>query len=307
MDSTGFPPPCYLAGSMNADPSALASAPISLVVNADQFGLTPAVSRGILAAHKQGIVTSTSLLGNCVDLTAQVALLAEAPGLGVGLHLTLVEGAPIAEPSSVRSLLADGARFPGAAREHLGRWLKGSLQPAEIEREFEAQVRRALDAGLTLDHLDTHHHIGFLPPVGRAIEAVARRFGIPGLRSTAEEPSLSWITDLARGALATLVGGLAWLTRRQMGVLRHGPLTWGYAESGRLDEVRILEIIGRLGPGSHELICHPGETDDDTAGFGFLSTAPFRRARELGALTSPLVMRAIESRGIRLCRWRDLF
>jgi hypothetical protein len=92
-----------------------------------------------------------------------------------------------------------------------------------------------------------------------------------------------------------------------MGTLRHGPLTWGYAEAGRLDEIRILEIVGRLGPGSHELICHPGESDDDAVGSGFLATAAYRRTRELAALTSPLIKRAVESRGIRLCRWQDLF
>jgi hypothetical protein len=84
-------------------------------------------------------------------------------------------------------------------------------------------------------------------------------------------------------------------------------LTWGYAEAGRLDEIRILEIIGRLGPGSHELICHPGQSDDDAVGSGFLATGPYRRTRELAALTSPLIKRAVESRGIRLCRWADLF
>jgi hypothetical protein len=62
-----------------------------------------------------------------------------------------------------------------------------------------------------------------------------------------------------------LLGGLAWLTRRQMGALRHGPESWGYVESGQLDEIRILEILGRLGPGSHEIICHPGEVDDSPA------------------------------------------
>jgi predicted glycoside hydrolase/deacetylase ChbG (UPF0249 family) len=281
--------------------------PVALVVNADEFGLTESISRGILLAHREGIVTSTSLLGNCADLSAQVALLASAPNLGVGLHLTLVQGRPIADQTSIRSLVGENGEFPSTAREPLGRWLKGQLQPDQIEREFEAQVKRALDAGLKLDHLDTRHHIGFLPPVGRAVEAVARKFGIPGLRSTAEEPSLGWITDLARGALATLVGGLAWLTRRQMGTLRHGPLTWGYAEAGRLDEIRILEIIGRLGPGSHELICHPGESDDDAVGSGFLATAPYRRTRDLAALTSPLIKHAVASRGIRLCRWADLF
>jgi predicted glycoside hydrolase/deacetylase ChbG (UPF0249 family) len=281
------------------------------VVNADEFGLSPEISRGILLAHRTGIVTSTSVLGHCADLPAVARLLSETPDLGVGLHLSLLGGRPIADPARVPSLLENegerAGQFPTAAREHLSRWLTSHLQPDQIEREFEAQIRRALDAGLELDHLDTHHHIGFLPPISRTVETLARRFGIPGVRTTAEEPSLGWITDLARGALATLVGGLAWLTRRQMGIVRHGPLTWGYAEAGRLDEVRILEIIGRLGPGSHELICHPGEVDDATMGMGFLPTPPFRRARELAALTSPLIRRALQLRGIRLCRWRDLF
>ncbi|HEY0711422.1 MAG TPA: ChbG/HpnK family deacetylase, partial [Polyangia bacterium] len=233
-------------------------------------------------------------------------LLAEAPRLGVGLHLSLVGGPPVAPANTVASLLDGNGEFPANAREHLIRWLKGQLSPDDIEREFAAQIQRARAAGLTLDHLDTHQHIGFLPPVGRAVETVAKRFGIMGMRSTGEQPSLGWITDLARGTLASLVGGLAWLTRRQLGALKHGPITWGYAEAGRLDEVRILEIIGRLGPGSHELVCHPGNRDDASGGFGFVPTPPFRRTRELAALTSPIIRQAIASRGVTLARWADL-
>jgi predicted glycoside hydrolase/deacetylase ChbG (UPF0249 family) len=289
------------------DPLAASAPVVKLVVNADEFGLTDDISRGILAAHDDGIVTSTSVMGTCRDLPGTVALLAQAPRLGVGLHLSLVGGAPIAPPKTVASLLGGNEEFPGNAREHLVRWLKGSLSPDDIEREFAAQITRAREAGLTVDHLDTHQHIGFLPPVGRAVETVAKRFGISGMRSTAEQPTLGWVTDLARGTLASLVGGLAWLTRRQLGTIKHGPVTWGYAEAGRLDEVRILEIIGRLGPGSHELICHPGNADDSTGGFGFVPTAPFRRTRELAALSSPIVRQAIASRGLALCRWADLF
>lgn len=293
---------------MNSSSSAITvPSAVRLVVNADEFGLSEAISRGILAAHRDGIVTSTSVLGHAEDIAGVAAMLREAPTLGVGLHLSLLRGHPIAERNKVKTLLVEGGTFPPGAREILVRWMRGKLDPAEIEREFVAQIERAHDAGLRLDHLDTHHHVGFLPPVGRVIEAVARRFGIAGVRSTGEEPSLGWVTDLARGALATVVGGLAWLTRRNMGALRHGPVTWGYAESGRLDEVRILEIVGRLAPGSHELICHPGEADDAAEGFGLVPTPPFRRTRELEALRSPLVRRALASRGVELCRWSDLF
>ena len=76
----------------------------------------------------------------------------------------------------------------------------------------------------------------------------------------------------------------AWLTRRQLGARRHGPQSWGYVEAGHLDEIRILEIIGRLGPGPHELICHPGEVADegDTRG----QSPRYQRTAELASLTS---------------------
>lgn len=278
------------------------SAAIHLVVNADGFGSAPAFSRGVLRAHREGIVTSTSILGNCADPQGCKALLDEAPGLGVGVHLTLVEGAPVATPTAVRSLLGPDGRFLARPSDFVLAWAKGALRADDIERELEAQVARLRDCGLRLDHLDTRFHLGFLPAVGRAVETVARRHGIPGLRMAIEKPTLGWIAEAPRGAIAAALGGMAWLTRRKLGTLRHGPRTWGFVESGHLDEIRILEIVGRLGPGSHELICHPGEADGP----------PPQRwepdpARELRALTSSLVREAIASRGVELCRWADLF
>src|SRR6476659_7581635 len=92
-------------------PNALEPTATRLVVNADDFGMSPAISNGILRAHRDGIVTSTSLLGNCADLDQARALLAGAPNLGVGVHLALVGGAPVSDPASVPSLIGAGGRF----------------------------------------------------------------------------------------------------------------------------------------------------------------------------------------------------
>jgi predicted glycoside hydrolase/deacetylase ChbG (UPF0249 family) len=277
---------------------------IRLVVNADDFGMSPAVSRGILRAHRDGIVTSTSLLGNCDDMGEACALLSESPGLGVGIHLSLVGGRPVAAANTVRTLTdSEGAFFP-RAEDLLWPLARGRIDVAEIELEFEAQIGRAREAGITPDHLDTHRHLGFVPAVGRALEAVARRHGIAGVRSAVERPTLAWLTDPRRGIEAGILAGLAWMTRRQMGTLRHGPQSWGFVESGRLDEIRILEIIGRLGPGAHELICHPGEEDDASTA---AREPEHYREQELRALASPKVRRALERRGVELCCWKDLF
>jgi predicted glycoside hydrolase/deacetylase ChbG (UPF0249 family) len=277
-----------------------------LIVNADDFGQSPGVSRGIVRAHREGVVTSTSVLGNCEDLLTARALLAEAPGLGVGVHLALVGGRPVSDPARVPTLVGPDGRLRHSAREFFASWMKGELQIAEIETEFEAQISRIRQQGIVPDHLNTHRHLGFVPAVGRAVEAVARRHGIGGIRSAVERPTLGWLTEPARGLEASLLTGLAWLTRRQMGARRHGPQSWGFVEVGRLDEVRILEILGRMGPGAHELICHPGEEDDLDETAGEPGEPLHLRAHELVALTSNKVRRAFERRGVKLVRWMDI-
>jgi len=270
---------------------------IRLVVNADDFGMSPSISRGIVRAHRDGIVTSTSLLGNCGDLDAARALLAEAPTLGVGVHLALVGGSPVTDPARVPSLVGPNGAFLSRGAEFIAAWTKRHIVADDVEREFDAQVARVRDAGIAIDHLDTHHHLGFLPVVGRSVEAVAKRHGISAIRSEIETPTLSWVTDPRRGLKAGVLTGLNWLTRRQLGARRHSAQSWGYVESGRLDEIRVLEIIGRLGPGTHELICHPGEE----------KTPIYDYPGELAALTSPKVRRALGQRNITLSRWGDLF
>jgi predicted glycoside hydrolase/deacetylase ChbG (UPF0249 family) len=275
-----------------------------LVVNADDFGQSPGTSRGIVRAHREGVVTSTSVLGNCDDLPGVCALLAEVPDLGVGVHLTLVNGRPVTDVTRVRTICPSGVGFFDRSRDFFAAWVRGRIDINEIEEEFDGQVSRLKDAGLPIDHVNTHRHVGFIPAVGRAMEKVAKRHGIPGIRSAVERPTLGWLTEPTRGLETGLLTGLAWLTRRQMGALRHGPQSWGFVEAGRLDEVRILELLGRMGPGAHELICHPGEEDDKEAEPG---ESPHLRAHELVALTSNKVRRAFERRGVKLCRWKDLF
>jgi len=264
---------------------------IRLAVTAEDFGASAPSNLRTLEAHRNGIVTGVSLLGNCDDLAQAVALLEEVPGLGVGLALALVGGRPTLPSGEVPSLVRPTGAFRTSAVDFAVDWWSGTIAPAEIERELEAQIARARAAGLTIDHLSTVGHVGLLPGVGMIVERLAKRFGIVGLRTAVEPPGLGWVAEPQRGLETAVLAGLSWLTRRRLGTLRHGPVTWGYVESGRLDEVRILEIIGRLSSGSHELLCHPGADSDG----------------ELNALTSPKVKKAIAERGILLGRWRDQF
>jgi predicted glycoside hydrolase/deacetylase ChbG (UPF0249 family) len=276
----------------------LSAASIRLVVNADGFGMSAARNLGVLQAHRHGIVTSTSVLGNAADPTALAAELASTPSLGTGVLLALAGGAPVAAPADVPSLVDPAGQLPLRGRDVLLVWAKAALRGEDVERELDAQVARWRAVGLRIDHLCTKDNLGSLPVVAAAVERVARRHGIAGLRTVVEQPTLAWTTDVRRGLATAALGALAWYSRRQMGALRHGPQTWGHFEAGRLDEIRLLEILGRLRPGSHELICTPELPPE--------ATAPPPRS-EVAALSSPHVRAAIARRQIELCRWCDVF
>jgi predicted glycoside hydrolase/deacetylase ChbG (UPF0249 family) len=271
---------------------------IRLVVNADGFGTSDARNRGVLAAHRDGIVTSTSVVGNASDPAAVMTELAAAPQLGTGILLALSGGEPVAPPNQVPTLLAPDGGFPPRGRDVVLAWAKAALRPEHVEREFDAQVARWRDLGLRADHLSVRDQLGCLPMVAVMSEKVARRHGVPGLRLVGERPTLAFAADLSRGLTTLATSALGWYGRRHLGVLRHGPKTWGQFEAGRLDEVRLLEILGRLGPGCHELLCSPdvAEADSDPA-----------RTSELYALTSDRVRAALQRRQVELCRWSDLF
>jgi predicted glycoside hydrolase/deacetylase ChbG (UPF0249 family) len=142
-----------------------------LIVNADDFGLTPGVSDGILAAHRHGIVTSTTVLVNGairpVDIDAALG-----SGIGIGLHINLTLGSPI---TGAPSLVDSSGRFIRDARQAAAR-----AKTREIRAEIEAQLARFE----TLfrrppTHLDTHHHIGLLSPVREVMLSWAARLRVP--------------------------------------------------------------------------------------------------------------------------------
>ena len=81
----------------------------SVIINADDFGLSPGVNRGILEAFENGVLTSTTLLANLDHFDEAVQLAREHPELPVGVHLSLLWGPPISPPGSVRSLVEQGA------------------------------------------------------------------------------------------------------------------------------------------------------------------------------------------------------
>lgn len=268
-----------------------------LIVNADDFGLTPGVSEGIVHCHRQGIVTSTTLLVNLPAATAAVALLPTVPGLGVGLHLNLTTGEPVLPAARVPSLLGRRRRFrKDPIRLRLAR-------PEEVLAEWAAQLARfrAL-VGRDPTHIDSHHHIHLVPWLTAVALELARREGIPALRVIGPAdvaPPTRTVQRLGRWVARRLLRGAAALV--DDAGLRHPDHARVLTARHGVDDV--LTWIAELPAGSTELVCHPGFVDSTLRHY---SGKLGHRADEVRLLCDPALRQALAAAGVQLASYAAL-
>ena len=253
-----------------------------LIVNADDFGFTPAVTAGILEAHAAGSVTSTSTMVRCPGWDDAVRHARSTPALDVGLHLNLLVGTPIVAAPSLTD--ARTGRFLPLATM-VRRALLGRIDAAEVKAECEAQLAALADAGISCTHIDSHRHVHALPVFRGAVARVAAARGLP-LRRPVESHVGSEggvKSQLHRGVIAAswrVTSALAPRTRAPdhfVGVSMQG--SEGF-------ERQFLAAIDACKAGTTELMVHPGHVDDALAA---VDGYTWQRERELAALVSPLV------------------
>ncbi len=241
-----------------------------LILNADDFGLTPGVNRAIAELYDAGALSSTTLMANGLAFEHAVELARARPGLGVGCHVVLTDGLPVAAPSRIPSLLDCASPTP-RLRPSLSAFVRAVLtdvvHEADIEREAEAQITRLLEAGIRPTHLDTHKHTHLFPAVLRPLLRVASRLGIPAIRN-AFEPA--WALRLAQGsALRRLqLRTLSYFKSGFQAAVAEAGLhttdgTTGVSATGFLDGRTAADLLDALPPGTWEFVCHPGYNDAD--------------------------------------------
>ncbi|MGE0796074.1 MAG: ChbG/HpnK family deacetylase [Acidimicrobiia bacterium] len=271
-----------------------------LVVNADDYGLTEGVSRGILRAHADGIVTSTSVLalGSAFEQTS--AWLDDAPDLGVGAHLALVgEDPPLLAATEIPTLVDGRGRLAASWRQLLPRLLAGRVDPDDLRRELAAQLERIAGLGHPLTHVDTHQHLHLWPAVADVVLELARARGVDAVRV----PRASSVTPRSIAVNRLAVG----LERRATASsFRYPVATAGFEESGRLDDVALHQALTGLassGAATAELLVHPGTADDPGR-----ARYPwgYRWEDELDALTGEAARAEVARHGFVLGTYADL-
>jgi predicted glycoside hydrolase/deacetylase ChbG (UPF0249 family) len=250
-----------------------------LLIRCDDVGMSHAVNLAVRELLKTGLPFSVSVMVPCPWFLEAVEILRANPQIGVGLHLTLnsewsvYKWGPVAGASVVPSLVDDRGYFFASEAE----FAAAAPQLDEVRLELEAQIRRALAAGLRVDYLDYHMLTAVSTPELRAVvEELAEKYGF-GLSRYFGETSVSLWADPPGSKLESLLGH-----------------------------------VGKIEPGLSLLVIHLGMETPEMSAMVDLNNEddPYRvavhRQAELDAVTSPAFRQALTKAGIELASYREV-
>jgi predicted glycoside hydrolase/deacetylase ChbG (UPF0249 family) len=275
---------------------------LKLIVNGDDLGLCEEVNEGIRQAHLHGVLTSASIVANGAAFDHAIHICRSLPRLDIGVHLTLVEEAPVLE--SVKSLIGFGSKLHRSASTFATRYMTGRIALQDVEHELEAQVRKVLDQGVKVTHLDGHQHLHMLPKVFKIAVKLARKYDIGAVRYPAERVSLDMIRNwhLVSRAIQLLPLKLCCYLGRDADVFRTDHFV-GFIHGGNLSKQNLAKLIQCLPrDGTCELMCHPGLEDTDSP----YSHWGYHWSDELEALMDPATLDLIRRHEIQLTSYGEL-
>lgn len=287
-----------------------------LIVNADDLGLTAGVNRAIRETHVSGVVSSATLMAAGAAFDDAIALARSAPGLSVGCHVVLVDGTPVSDHGSIRTLLANRSAQPGRFYSRISavaaRAVFGRLDRDQLVSEIVAQVRKIQEAGVKVTHLDTHKHTHIFPQILAAMVKAAKICGVPAIRNP-------FVPATALGARQFAHTPGLWKRYGQVRILRsfaaqfHAKMkraglttpdgVVGVIETGSFDRSLLQQALVNLPEGTWELVCHPGYDDDALRVTRTRLLASRDEERRL--LTSPELRQSLDEHGIRVISYRE--
>lgn len=278
-----------------------------LIINADDFGLHESVNNAVIKGYKDGCLTSTSIMPSGQAFEHALSLAADSPGLGIGIHLTLVAEKPVSDPSHIKSLVDMNGYFAPQYPQFLARYIVGKIDIAEIRRELFAQAEKVFAAGLKITHIDSHQHLHIFPGITEIAIEIANAYNIKAVRIP-DEPyfffggyPFSPFRTLARA-------GLTFLARRARYKLSRNGITapssfFGMLAGGNMREEYLSAIISQLPDGISEIMMHPGT---DAEALQKVYNWQYHWEQELHALTSDRIRALIDTNRIHLVSFGEL-
>ena len=278
-----------------------------LIVNADDFGLHSAVNHGIIEGYEKGCIRSTSFVAAGAAAEEAAELAKKNPGLGIGIHLTLVAEHPVLPPAQVPSLMGENGYLLPDHTAFIRRYMTGGICMDQLYAECEAQILRAREMGIRLTHIDSHQHLHVLPGVIRTVLSLAKKYGFTKMRLPAEP-------YLFKGGYPTSAGryvakcGLTFCALMAKDAIRRAGIAmpdsfFGMLAGGHLFKPHFLAILQALPDGVSEVMVHPGK---DNGVLDDIYHWAYHWEEELASVTSTEAKKIIEERQIRLISYEEL-
>jgi predicted glycoside hydrolase/deacetylase ChbG (UPF0249 family) len=287
-----------------------------LIINADDFGLCEGVNRAIAEAHKNGILTSTTLMTNMPSAEEAIKIAKQLPTLGVGIHLNLTQGQPLSNNPIVTLLVNDNGEFCYSANELAWKSLVSSKFRAAIRAELAAQLQWTIDRDLKPTHLDSHKHIHSFPAIYRIVCSLARQFNINSIRFTYEPTRVFYPpwppTDKDARKRTRLTRMMARINRLQNPKFLKTKATYGIAHTGKIDinffkalssDLSTPAAVLRQQDAGAEVMTHPGYIDGLEK---FKTRLVEQRRLEFDTLCSKEVRQFLQDAGIKLIHYGQL-
>lgn len=278
-----------------------------LIINADDFGIHPAVNEAVRKAATEGILTSTSLMAGGDAFDEAVEMARSMPSLGIGIHLTLVGGIkPVLPLSEVPSLTWDNGVFCHDYGKLIVRDLEGKISLSEVYAEWDAQIQKIMNTGLPVTHMDGHQHMHMWPHFYPIARDLAKKYHISCMR-VPDEDVLFGMKDghIIRWAAKN---GLSLLSRMHRPDLKKNHIRtndhfFGMLYGGHLSPERFAKFILQTKPGITEIMCHPSADTramEDTFHWGY------HGEDELAGLLADINRELIAKKQISLISYRDV-
>ena len=248
---------------------------MKVIFNADDFGLTAGVNRGIIAAYKRGLLTSTSLISSGEAAEEAMDLALENPGLDTGIHLVLTDEPPLLSTEVLPTVDTRDGFLPSRNRL-LRSILTRKIDYKEVAREWRAQVEKPLGRGINISHIDSHQFVHLFPGLCQVCLEIAQHYHIPFIRNIMIEPSLSKRLFPKIGLMRLLqwLGLWGWTRLTTAGgrfpLQKNLPSVGFLNAGGRMSRIDVLQILDTLSFHKNfdcvEIFLHPGLGDDQTHG-----------------------------------------
>ena len=236
-----------------------------IIINADDFGLCTGINRAVTEAHTNGILTSATLMANMPAAEEAAKIAKELPGLGVGVHLNLLEGKALSNDKKVKVLLNPDGQFKYPVIKLAVKSMLSNKIKEAIRIELAEQVQWLIDNGITPTHLDSHKHFHCFSSIYPIVCQLAKKFSITAIRWPFEPATIcsaDWPSTTAKDRRrAFIVRTMAKWNQRQSSRFIKTDMFLGLAHTGRIDEKFWAEVGRTQLDGVVEIMTHPGYTD----------------------------------------------